>query len=91
MLFSVMFCGDESLRGPLGIDRRHTSVGGDIGRNTKVFCARAVSIDISATAGLVVRGTVSAVGVAYFEGVFHRGLHWSVFMSMGPTVTVIWR
>ena len=70
-------------------DRGHTSVDGDVGRNTKLFRAGAVSIDISAAAGLVVGGTVSAVGVAYFEGVFHRGLHSSVFICMGPTVTAI--
>jgi hypothetical protein len=32
---------------------------------------------------LVVGGAVSAVRVAYFEGVFHRGFHSSVFIAWG--------
>jgi hypothetical protein len=72
-------------------DWDHTSVGGDIERRIELLRAWAVSIDISAATGLVVGGTVSAVGVAHFEGVFHWGLHSSVFICMGATVTAIWR
>ena len=44
-------------------------------QRNELFRAGAVSIDICAAAGLMVGGTVSGVRVAYFEGVFHRGLH----------------
>jgi hypothetical protein len=73
----------------ISIMTSRTSVGSDIGRGTEPFPAGAVSIDISATAGLIVGGTVSAVGVPYVEGVFHRGLHSSVFICIGPTITTI--
>jgi hypothetical protein len=60
-------------------DRGHTSVRGDIGRSTELLCAGTVSIDICAAAGLVMGGTVSAVGVAYFEGYISSG---SSFISL---------